>query len=82
MIKYDTAWHDRMAAMAAIASADPSIETRLNRYISLIMSDPKSLGAPYANARGILVNVYGLLEDEAYHHIQNEITLTHQKSTK
>ena len=80
MITYDKSWHDRKAYMAQACTDDPTLETRLMFYINLIMSNPKSFGAPYANARGILVNVMGQTDDEAYHHIQNEITLCHQRS--
>lgn len=80
MITYDKAWHDRMYNAGLVVAKDPGIETRLMFYINLIMSDPKSFGAPYANARGLLMNAMGFLSEEANHFIQNQITLCHQRS--
>ena len=65
MIIHDDSWHQRMADSADIAANDPTIETRLKFYINLLMTNSKSHAAPRANARGILVNVMGLLEEEA-----------------
>ena len=82
MITYDKAWHDRMYNAGLVVTKDPNIETRLMFYINLIMAKPDKFSAPYANALGILVNVMGFLSEEAYHYIQNQITLCHQRSMK
>lgn len=39
---------------------------RLNFYLKLYTNDPKSKACPYANARGILVNVMGKSNEEAH----------------
>ena len=82
MITYDDAWHERMGNAATASAKDPTIDTRLRFYIKLIMSNPKSPGQPYINARGLLVNAMGMLEEEAQHHITNEITLSQQRSKR
>jgi hypothetical protein len=80
MITYDNAWHDRMGNAAEILASDHTIDKRLKFYIRGIMSNPNSASAPYANAIGILVNRLGFNEEEALHHIQNEITLASNRN--
>ena len=82
MIIYDDSWHDRMANCAVITASDPTIETRLSFYINMFMEKPDSAGAPRANARGILVNVLGLLEEEADHHIENEVIIRNRRNNR
>ena len=52
---------------------DPAISKRVYFYIDHPgVADPKSLAAPYANARGSLVNVLGFTDDEAHNFITSQ----------
>lgn len=75
MITYDQAWHDRRAFAADVVLKDHDLATRLSFYINRFMEKPDCLGAPRANARGILVNALGYTEEEANHHIENEVII-------
>jgi len=70
--------------MAEASGADPTIATRLKFYINRIMANkPNDFGAPRANARGILINICGILDEEADLYIQNEIACCEQyKATR
>jgi len=79
MITYNNAWHERMAKAAAADAKDPTIDTRLNWYINRILTAKPDAGAPRANAMGILVNVCGMLAEEAEHHIKNELIIRERR---
>jgi len=71
---------NRHARAAERLQKNPELWTRTMFYINAFIDNPKSLAAPYANARGILVNALGFTEESAQNIIQNEITLKHQRS--
>jgi len=79
MITYDAGWHERMAKAAAADAKDPTIDTRLSWYINRILAAKADAGAPRANAMGILINVCGMLAEEAEHHIENELIIRHNR---
>lgn len=82
MITYDDAWHERMAAAAKADAADPTIDSRLDFYLNTLLTKYNKLGAPHANARGILVNVCGMLDEEAEHHIENELIIRRRRGER
>ena len=79
MITYDKSWHARMAIAAEADAKDPTIDTRLNWYINRMLTEKPDAGAPRANAMGILINVCGMLAEEAKHHIENELIIRHRR---
>lgn len=73
---------NRHAHAAEVLHKDPNVWGRAMFYINAFIANPKSPASPWANARGILVNVLGFTDEQAQNIIYNEITLKHQRSIR